>query len=485
MALFLVLIIALFVRLITLNQSFWLDEAIGTLVAKNQSFLQILTQFPKGDNHPPLYYLTLKAWGDNFGYSEVAIRMLSVIAGTLTIFFVYKICEFYIDKKEKKNLFNFPLITALLFSFAPLHIYYSQEARMYVFSGLFATMAIYFFLNCLKEKTSFLNWFFYSISIILIAFSDYLPVFLFPVFFIYALINKKDKKWWFKHLLSYVPLGILGLMWMPIFIFQSNAGKIFLQTLPAWKSVAGGATLKQLALVWVKFIVGRISFDNFYLYLSLIIIFSIPFLISLINSFKEVKKVSLIFLWLLIPTVLAFLASLFIPAFIYFRFIFVLPAFYILVAFGISLMKNNHIKMILVTSILAVNIFSLYLYYSNEKFQRENWREAVSFVESRVKENELIVLTNPEPFAPYRWYAKDISSALGATDSISPTYDKTYRNLEPYLRNKKAVYYFEYLQDLMDPSEITLKILSSEGFKSKETYPNFNGVGNIIYLSRQ
>jgi uncharacterized membrane protein len=486
MALLFVLIIGFFVRLIVLNQSFWLDEAIGTLVAKNQSFLQILTQFPKGDNHPPLYYLTLKAWGDSFGYSEVAIKMLSVIAGTITIFFVYKISEFFIDKKEKKNLINFPFIASLLFAFAPLHIYYSQEARMYVFSGLFATMSVYFFLNCLREeKNKFINWFFYSTSLILIAFSDYLPIFLSPVFFIYALLSKKDRNWWIKHLLSYVPLGILGLFWMPIFIFQSNAGKIFLQALPTWKAVAGGATLKQLALVWVKFIVGRISFDNFYLYLSLIIIFSIPFLISLIKSFREVKKVSLIVLWLLVPTIFAFFASFFIPAFIYFRFMFVLPAFYILVAFGISLMKNNRIKIALIVSILAISSFSLYLYYSNKKFQRENWREAVSFVESRVKENELIVFANPEPFAPYRWYAKSLSNALGATDTLSPSYDKTYRNLEPYLRNKRAVYYFEYLQEIMDPSKITYRILTSEGFKPKETYPDFIGVGNIIYLSRQ
>ena len=164
---------------------------------------------------------------------------------------------------------------------------------------------------------------------------------------------------------------------------------------------------------------------------------------------------------------------------------FVLPAFYILVAYGISLMKNSRIKIALVVSILAISSFSLYLYYSNKKFQRENWRGAVSFVESKAKENELIVFANPEPFAPYRWYAKDLSNALGATDSLSPYFDKTYRNLEPYLRNKKGVYYFEYLQEIMDPSKITYRILTSEGFKPKETYPDFIGVGNIIYLSRQ
>jgi len=485
MGLFIVLIIGFLVRLILLNQSFWLDEAIGTLVSKNQSFLQILTQFPKGDNHPPLYYLILKAWGDTFGYSEITIRMLSVIAGTLTIFIVYRICNLYEGKKVKKKFLNFAFISSLLLSLAPLHIYYSQEARMYVFSGLFASMSIYFFLKSFIQNNNLENWIFYSVSIIFLAFSDYIPIFLFPVFFIYALFSKKDKKWWLSYLSSNIPLGILGIFWLPIFSFQSNAGKIFLQTLPAWISVAGGATLKQLALFWVKFIIGRISFDNFYLYLSLIVIFSIPFLASLVSSFKGIKKILLVYLWLIVPTVLAFLASFIVPAFIYFRFVFVLPAFYILLGYGISIIKNKSVQLVLIASILLISLYSLFLYFTNLNFQRENWKAAVNFVESNISDNELVVLTNPEPFAPYQWYAKDLSYALGATNNIAPVFEKTAEKLMPYLRNTKGVYYFEYLQELMDPNEFVYNILTSEGFKPQKTYPNFNGVGNIIYLSRQ
>jgi len=491
MILLLILVIAFVVRLISLNQSFWLDEAIGALVVKNQTFGQILTQFPKGDNHPPLYYLSLKAWTNMFGYSEVAIRMLSVLVGTLTIFFVYKICDLYIQNKAKvkekvkSNLLSFPYIVSILMAFAPLHVYYSQEARMYVFTGLFSSMIVYFFLKTLEKKANFINWFFYSVSIIFLFFSDYLPVFLFPVIFIYAVLSKKDKNWWVKFILSHIPLGFLGLMWLPTFLYQSNAGKILLQVLPTWKMVAGGATLKQLSLVWVKFIVGRVSFDNFNLYLSLVAVFSIPFIISLVKSFKEFKKISIHVIWLILPIILVFLSSFLLPAFIYFRFIFVLPAFYILVSYGISVFKEKRVKIALILSILTISIFNLSLYFTNTKFQRENWREATKYIESIVKENELIVFANPEPFAPYQWYAKDLSNAFGATNNIAAKYEETYRNLEPNLKNKSGVYYFEYLQEIMDPQKITLSIISSEGFSQREVYSSFNGVGNIIYLSRQ
>ncbi|MBU1130504.1 glycosyltransferase family 39 protein, partial [Patescibacteria group bacterium] len=94
----LIIFLSIILRFIGINQSLWLDEAIGALVVKSQSYLGIVTQFPLGDNHPPLYYLKLKAWTDIFGYSEFALRSLSVVFGILTIVFVYK-TAILIDEK--------------------------------------------------------------------------------------------------------------------------------------------------------------------------------------------------------------------------------------------------------------------------------------------------------------------------------------------------------------------------------------------------
>ena len=213
----LILIVGLALRLVVINQSLWLDESIGALVVKNQTFWQILSEFPTHDNHPPLYYLTLKLWSGLFGYSEAALRSLSVIFGIGTIYMVYKI----------GNIFSKRLgaLAAILIATSPFHIYYSQEARMYSMAAFLAALAFYLFL---KE-----NWKAFSLTIVALVFTDYMPVFLLPVFWLIGFISKKGKIWWKKMAISFLPLLILGILWIPTFLIQSQGGRWLLETLPA------------------------------------------------------------------------------------------------------------------------------------------------------------------------------------------------------------------------------------------------------------
>src|SRR3972149_8655532 len=231
----LILILGLTLRFIAINQSLWLDEAIGALVVKSQTYVQILREFPLHDNHPPLYYLSLKLWSDIFGYSEVALRSLSELFGVLTIFFVYKIGKLISPRLG--------ILAALLLATSPFAIYYSQEARMYAMAAFLAAVAFYFFL----QK----RWTFFSISMTALVFTDYMPVFLLPVFWIIGLLGKKDKSWWKSFTLSHIPLFVLGLTWAPTFLAQSAAGRWLVQNLPDWQRVAGGATVKQAVLALV------------------------------------------------------------------------------------------------------------------------------------------------------------------------------------------------------------------------------------------
>jgi len=88
----LILILATILRLVSLNQSFWLDEATSGIVARDMNLSQLFT-FIRGDFHPPLYYLLLSGWGRVFGYSEISLRMPSVIFAIGTIYFLYLIVE--------------------------------------------------------------------------------------------------------------------------------------------------------------------------------------------------------------------------------------------------------------------------------------------------------------------------------------------------------------------------------------------------------
>jgi len=473
-----ILFLALVLRVVVINQSFWLDEAIGALVVKGQNAVEIVTQFPKGDNHPPLYYLALEGWSNIFGYSEIALRSLSVLFGVLTVYFTFLIAKIIL---KRKNTF-YPLFSALLLASSPFHIYYSQEARMYIMAGLFATMSIYYFLQTFDTKVKHkYSWLLFSLSITALVFTDYVPVFLLPLFWVYAVIKKQKKDWWKKFVLSHLLLFVAGVIWAPIFLFQLERGAWLMETLPAWGKLAGGATPKQALLVWAKFILGRISFRNKPFYYGLIGISSLPFLYSLKNAFKEKDKMLLIWGWLVLPLSLAFLGSFIFPAFIYFRFLYVIPALYLLVAQGVDLITDRKIRILVGALILVVNIFGWFVYIDEPYQQREQWRQAVSFIESRAqKGSEVVVFENPQPFAPYMWYEKGLIDAYGVTDSISANEAETKEKTLIAISDRQGIYYFEYLHDLADPGGIVVNTIQSEGFKKGEIF-DFIGIGQVTY----
>ena len=365
---------------------------------------------------------------------------------------------------------------------SPLHIYYSQEARMYVVAGALGTAAVYFFLKTL-DKINLGYWLGFSLAITALVFTDYLPVFLLPVFWLYGLIRIRNKKWWIVFILTHLPLVILGVFWLPIFQVQSQAGKIFLATLPAWKDLAGGATIKQLVLVWTKFTLGRISFYNKTFYYLLLGICSVPFLAGFYQAIRKIKTGLFFWLWLTVPLVLGFAASFVIPAFNYFRFIFVLPAFYLVLALGITSIKGSWGHW-LGRILIVINLLAWGLYVFVPTQHRENWREAVAFIEKINIPNSVVVFANPEPFAPYRWYASGNIPAYGILDNVKINKDQAADRTAVVTDGRAGVIYFSYLQDLMDPEELIVKTILKQGFHAHAEYSLFVGVGKITYFAR-
>lgn len=467
----LILILGLVLRLINLNQSLWLDEAISALAARDLSYFDITFNFLKIDNHPPLFYLLLKLWGQIFGFSDWVLRILPVLLGVGVIYLVYKI-----TRTLSKN-YRLTMIAAVLTSTSPLLIYYSQEIRMYILITLFASIQILIF-QIIIYKGNRWKWGLFSLLNCLLFFSDYITVFLFPVFFLYPVL-KKDRNLLLKVLLSFLPLIILFVFWFPTFNEQLIKNKEIVSSFPGWQYIVGGATFKNLAVAWMKFILGRISFEPKILYYGLVGVGSIPFIICIYKTSRVFKKYLLIWLWLIIPIALGFLFSLIIPVFNYFRFIYVLPAFLILTATGIFEFKSNHIKNLLIGLILFVNITGLLIYYIDPAQSRENWRQAVSLIEANAKSSDLVIFEFYEPVAPFLWYSKGKVDLIGGTDSYFAERTKTYQKLDPALMGKTRVYHFEYLRDLTDPQKLIEQRLEESGFKKGKVLNDFKNIGQV------
>src|SRR5574342_361999 len=92
-----ILILALFVRLLgVISRPIWYDEAFAILFSeKGMSAMLYGTLAPTGagsaDIHPLGYYSLLWLWMKVFGESLVATRLLSILAGLISVYLVYLI----------------------------------------------------------------------------------------------------------------------------------------------------------------------------------------------------------------------------------------------------------------------------------------------------------------------------------------------------------------------------------------------------------
>lgn len=433
----LVLILGLILRMVSLNQSFWLDEATSATVVKNLDFVGILTKFAPTDFHPPFYYLLLKVWVIPFGISEVSLRMLSVAFGLATIWVVYLIGKKLVNK-------NLGLIAAILMATAPLHIYYSQEARMYSLQTFLVSLCFYFYLELFKNK-NFLYWMFFGLTLSLIGTTDYLPLLIIPVFWIHGAVSKQKLSWFSKLALSHLPLAIFFAWWSPYFTSQVKGG---LSVSPAWANTLGHSNLKNLLLVPIKFAIGRISFESNFVYAAIILIMFCLFGFLFFKAHKLIKKNILIWLWLLVPVSLAFLIGLRVSVFNYFRLIFVLPAFYILAAVGLIKVKENAFPLVFLALVSANVVFSC-KYLLTPKFHREDWRGLVSTGQPVIFPGE----SQREVYEHYNGKVIEVEDIGG----------------------QESIWLLRYAWDVSDPQDRTRKQIESLGY-NMTSEKDFNGI---------
>lgn len=448
-----ILLTALILRVISLNQSLWLDEATSVLVARDFSGIDILTKFSPGDFHPPLYYLLLKEWIAIFGSSEAAVRSLSVLFGVGTVLVTFKIGKRLFDEKVG-------FLASLLLATAPLHVYYSQEARMYVLETLLVSLIVLFLVKIL-QKYRILDYTGLIFSSILLVYTDYLPIFFLATILVYLIVfeRKQSARW-----ILWAGITILSFLpWVSTFITQVNSGLAVRENAPGWWQVLGRTSLKELLLIPVKFVIGRISLFNKVLYALLASVALLVYAIPLASS--GYKKTKLLWFWLLGPIGTIALAGFVISGFSYFRLLFVLPAFYLLAAVGIFSLDKKH-RTIVISFVLFVNVIATGTYLFNPRFHKEDWRGAVSFVEEASQgKNAMAFFVTRNQRDAYLYYAKSVESRWGDPQTF----------WKPSAVPLDKLWLFRYVQPIFDFQDKVRQEFENFGYKKLGEY-DFNGV---------
>jgi mannosyltransferase len=201
---------------IGLHQSVWFDEAYSILLAKH-SVAEII-RLTGLDTHPPFYYLLLKGWASLFGWSELALRTLSVLSmsGALVVGGVL----------VRKMFGNKAAIgTIILLALSPLLLRYGFEIRMYSLASFIGVSATYCLYSAYKSKQNRRKWLVgYSLLVALGMFSLYYITLLWIAHAVWLIVVAARNKWRVSSLLPYLYayLGaiVLFLPWLPTFIGQ-------------------------------------------------------------------------------------------------------------------------------------------------------------------------------------------------------------------------------------------------------------------------
>lgn len=445
-SIFLFLILGLVLRLVNLNQSLWLDEGIQWWATTSLSFRELIIDYGKADFNPPLMYIIHFFWTKLFGISEISLRLPSVFFGLGTIYVVYKITQLII-KNKRISLFSIrcslPELAALLIATAPLLIYYSQEARAYSLSAFLATTSIYYLLLYKKNK-KITYAVFYTVFTTLMLYSHYQTWLLLPILLFL--------------LPAYTAVAVvLFTPYLPIFTQQLSQGIAAPQNNPVWGNALGYLSMKNTLLIPIKFAIGRISIDNntiFSLALAIpLVVVSYLLLKSLpkpkLLSHRAISPLAIIWLWLGLPIIIGSLISIKIPIFSYFRFLFIVPAFYILLAIGVSKIKVSHQKYFVIF-LLCLNLFATTVYLFNSKFHREDWRGATTNIQHTYASVDPVIIYSAVR-NPYEYYVFKRETIV-----------ETQLN---ELINLPSVWFITYGQLIFDPEDLVHKKLNELGFK--------------------
>jgi len=385
------------------------------------------------------------------GQSEWFLRLPSVFFGVATIYFTYVL---------GKKLFNekTALLAAGFLSIAPFHVYFSQEFRMYSLLTLLCLLSW----NAVVSK----KWIPLAIITTLSIFTHYFAFVNVVAMGTYLLTTKEKRGF------GYLMGGLIPFaLWIPTFIEQLQTAKRLVSLWPKWSEVSNVGFFKFFPLLIAKWTVGMISPENRTVYAISVALFA---LIS--GGVVMTKRHSRVLLYYgLLPLFIAWLGGLWLPAATPMRVQFVLPAIYLLIAYGcmrVVLHDNSRkLGLILIAVFCSIQLFFTVDYLFRQKHHREDWRGAIAYSDKIISEDKTdtsVALTIfSDKWAPMDWYSEYPEKYRGGT-----SYIKSIENSAT-----EHIVLFTYLFEVFDSNKSVEASLTKNYTVTQEK--DFRGVGIV------
>ncbi|MCE2402831.1 glycosyltransferase family 39 protein [Candidatus Poribacteria bacterium] len=376
--------------------SFWIDEVLTVLDAKEFSL----------SNSPinPVPYVAAKFSvfiGEKLSFlieggDEWNSRLIFCIAGILSIPIIFSLGQTLYNSRVG-------LLATAFVALSSWHLFWSQNARSYIFTFLFAALTAWFFYRSLENDSTLLTIcaLFSCICLIL---SHLLAAAIVPALAVYAtlrLLEERNRKRWINLLLFFVPFALPVLM-------------LALPQIRGYVSSGWGHN------EW-----GR---SPIYIVLTLVQGVSIPiavtaFFAAIVNPHDRATRFLMCFAG--VPLVLLLIASQFQNVAGYYLF-WTTPAYFILAAVACTYLweavtadKYNLFKALLPCLLIVVLLSQNYLYFRFENGGRPKWREAFEVIKVKRKPTDQLVLSEPEMTRYYMPTSESIDVDKLVKDKVS------------------------------------------------------------------
>ena len=460
----LVLLLAAGLRFCRLDaQSFWNDEGNSARIAERS--IQLILEGAAGDIHPPLYYLALHFWRALMGQSEFALRAFSAVGGVALVALIYALGA---------QLFgpHTGLAAALLAAINPFQIYYSQEARSYIWVAFLGAAAAYAALRRFENlRKAGWPW---SVGYVLAVTAGLYTHYLFPIILIpinlSALIHlwrRKAIKPWLHWVLLHVLAGLFYLSWAPIAI----------QQLAGWPSTAGGTPLWPALLEAFRLLSLGPTIETANSAIALLG-FGLLLILALIPPVSCPRGIQsplfLIVLWLLIPMALIFTLNLYKPAFLKFLLV-SSPAFCLLLGQGLTrpLIPNPQSPIPLVFPlalssglILSFSYESLHNLYLDPTYARADYRGMAEHIQSLARPGDAVVLNAANQWEVFTYYYPHVERVYPLPRSRPVDEAKAAEELEEITAEHDRIFAIFWAEAESDPERLVERWLDTHTFKA-------------------
>jgi mannosyltransferase len=475
----LVLLGGSFLRFLGLSsESIWLDEATSIIIARMN--LSSVVAWAAGDIHPPLYYLALHFWL-RLGDSEFATRALSAVFGVVTIAVVYALATELANQRVG-------MLSALLFALSPLHIGYSQEARMYVMVTTLSLLGSYLMLLAARGQRV-THWVGYVLCTAMALYTHYFALFVLMFQMVFMVLwlwrARAERTLWMKWLLAGAVIALIFLPWVPVLYHQATTGG------GGWvERSVGRPSWRALLDTWVQFSIGldanlypRLLRRAAYALFALCLLFSLTELLRARTATREhenghsLQELGVLFclLYAGLPLLMVWLLSQVKPMYTVRYLLPFLPGYCMLVAQGVQSMRWKGARIAAAALLALVSLSGVWLGWRT--LSNPDWRSAAGYIVARAMPGDVVLLSPRWNEKPFDYYARG-RVTINMDLPIPVTERSAQQVIADVERDYRRVWLFWERGHYSDPDGTANRILQSR-FKLLET-SDFRGVRSLF-----